>query len=398
MLENRKDCIGLIMEGLYSNKNRGLVGESFAKVIQKNFGKVTRLKEVWNSKESIDDTLQEIKTKYLSIATNSDDIDVDVLKEYIQKRPIMDLDNLPKIVFKLFKERYEIEDISNARIILKSLKKRKNRIELRYNRRALDIKQDIDIEDDIESFKVSDRSKILPEIDKVLEDMSNEVKPLKKEEVSVTRIQEESGCSLEVAKKASIIADNLFEESYKQEPKITKDIVDVVSKNHGTMYGLKFRLKQGTSLGRKIATDAFAPEEKLNGDLDKAARNVKDSIRYTTIFDRDDFTKGYNNVKNALLSKGYSEYRCKNFYIMYRDGKSQQKAVQCVFETREGLRFELQFHTPESMGAKEVNHPLYEKFRSVSTPEDEMQVLDKRMQNISFNVPDPVGVFTILGH
>ena len=57
--------------------------------------------------------------------------------------------------------------------------------------------------------------------------------------------------------------------------------------------------------------------------------------------------------------------------------------------TKEGYNFELQFHTKESLEAKELAHKLYEKQRLPETPEKEKESLAREMDKIFNEVPVP---------
>lgn len=232
-------------------------------------------------------------------------------------------------------------------------------------------------------------------IQKVRDSVSNEANPIERKGANIDDIMKEGGCDRATAEQAAEKAKAVFDKAAEAEPRITEDIVSAVAEKGGKMYGLEFRMKQETSLARKIVTDA---KSDFGGDMDAAAADIKDAVRYTAVFEAKDFTAGYMSVKSALESKGYTEERCKNFYEMYNAGNSQQKAVQCVYSDKSGTRFELQFHTYESQGAKEVNHPLYEKYRAASTGVAERKEADARMKNISSTVPDPDGVYTIQSH
>lgn len=246
-----------------------------------------------------------------------------------------------------------------------------------------------------EKWMAEDKAAIGPNIEKVRKVASNKVNSIGREAVDLDKVMKEGGCDLETAKKAATEAKNVYENLAKAEPQITSDIVDAVGANNGKMYGLDHRMKQETSLARKIAKDAT---DEYGGDLQKAAANIKDGCRYTAVFEVENFTDGYNNVKASLEAKGYKEERCKNFYEDYKNGDSQQKAVQCVFSDPNGNKLELQFHTYESQGAKEVNHPLYEEYRGASTGNVDKANLNLRMKDISANVPDPEGVYDIKAH
>lgn len=247
----------------------------------------------------------------------------------------------------------------------------------------------------VESHKQGDKDAIAGNIEKVKASVSNTSKPLERQKVDIDKIMKEGGCDRATAKKAAAEAKAIYDKVSKAEPQITADIVGAVSANNGKMYGLDYRMKQETSLARKIASDA---KGEFNGDIKAAAAEVKDAVRYTAVFDTNNFTQGYKNVKQSLEAKGYKEDRCKNFFADYAEGTSVQKAVQCVYSDKNGNRLELQFHTYNSQGAKEVNHPLYEQSRAASTSKTDKVILNRRMINISSNVPDPDGVMSIERH
>lgn len=244
-------------------------------------------------------------------------------------------------------------------------------------------------------YKESDKDKIRGGMQKVRKSLSMKVNPIEKEEKDLKEIMDKAGCTEEIAEKSYALADSIFNNSYEMEKIITKDILSIVDMLGGNMFGLDHRLKQTNSLARKIAKDA---NEEYKGSLEDASKDIKDSIRYTAVFNKDSFTNSYNSVKTTLERKGYKELRCKNFYTKYKNHKTNQKAVQCVYQDSKGNRFELQFHTIESQGAKMVNHPLYEEYRKVGVSPKDRKVLNKRMINISSNIPDPKGVFDIKEH
>ena len=221
-------------------------------------------------------------------------------------------------------------------------------------------------------------------------------KPISKEPLNMDKIKSRGGVSDEVAQQSAKLADDIYEKASKSEPQITSDIIGAVGNVGGEMYGLDFRLKQPTSMAGKIASDA--KDDKIS--LEKSASNIKDAIRYTAILDEDNFTSGYESIKKQLEGKNYVETRCKNFYNMYGKGKSDQKAVQCVYQDKKtGQMFELQFHTINSAGAKEINHPLYEKQREKVTSKGQKKALGNKMRKkIAPMVRDPKGVSTIKDH
>lgn len=225
--------------------------------------------------------------------------------------------------------------------------------------------------------------------------LSNEVKPFKKESsVDMSEVEERGGVGEADAKKCADIAESIYSTAAAKEPAITKDVVSAVDGVDGKMYGLNSRLKQPTSMAGKIGDDA-----RVKGiTFDEAGSDIKDAVRYTAVVNEGNFTNGYKSIKSNLESKGYKEVRCKNFYQSYADGKSDQKAVQCVYADPSGYKFELQFHTPRSQGAKELNHPLYEEQRKATTSSKKKAQLSAQMKSYAEEVPNPKGVLTIKSH
>ena len=229
----------------------------------------------------------------------------------------------------------------------------------------------------------------------VLSRLTNDVQPFKKEtEINMKEVKERGNLTDAEAKQCLAIADKVYDKASQKEPQITADVVSSVSGADGEMYGLAFRLKQPSSMAGKIGEDA-----KEGGvSFSDAGSDIKDAVRYTAVMDSANFTSGYSNIKSSLESKGYTEVRCKNFYQMYDDGKQCQKAVQCVYADPSGYKFELQFHTPKSQGAKELNHPLYEEYRKKTTSDSRKKELYNQMYEYGQYVDNPKGVMSIKSH
>lgn len=244
-------------------------------------------------------------------------------------------------------------------------------------------------------FREFDLKELPKKTEFVKNGMSLDVKPVEKESYDIAKAMKKSGCKdRKLAEKAGKLASDVFDKARKVEPQITNDVVGVVGALGGKMFGLAYRYKQSTSMGRKILKDAS--EEGIS--IEESAKNIKDAVRYTAIFDKGNFVDSYNKTKSELEAKGYKEVRCKNFYAKYENGKSCQKAVQCVYQNKDGYKFELQFHTIESQSIKEINHPLYERQRDKSTPKQEQDVLYERMKNLGEKVPNPDNIMSIKEH
>ena len=435
----------IILEYLHSRGDSNINESGLSPVekkIKKIFGKM-KVRETWQSEgaeEPKDESMY--KTKFFQINTYRCEIDSNELLNALKDKTNLTLDKILRTIYKITGKKFHVLTYSDMRIIFEADKKARSYIELKYNKKALEKDSFLDTEDgeekednkeatkkeepevdmtlskeEIEEFdkapssekqrmlvekaniyKSKDVGQIPEKIAFVSKNTSVEPQPFVKKEADVDAISKQAGVDKEVAEQASEYSDDLFTRASKEEPNITDDLVSSIKSVGGTMYGLKARMKQPTSLGRKIASDAYDTTTGFKGDLAKAASAVKDSVRFTAILPIESFVEGYFSIKSELEGKGYTEVRCKNFYISFSKGTSQQKAVQCVYTTASGLYFELQFHTKESQGAKEVNHPLYERYRSSESSSMEKGILDMRMRTISEEVPDPEGVFDIQTH
>lgn len=190
------------------------------------------------------------------------------------------------------------------------------------------------------------------------------------------------------------LAGEIYQNARKHEPKITKDVVRSIKSVGAKTYGLKNRLKTEDSLKRKIHDDS-----KYNGiSITKAAKDVKDAIRYTALLDDDKFTEGYSVIKKDLENQGYTETRCRNYFDRFRKGTANHKQITSVYENADGTRFELQFHTPSSIKAKELKTPIYEEARRMGPEDARKASLVKQMNDLEKKVKSPKGVYGIKEH
>lgn len=190
------------------------------------------------------------------------------------------------------------------------------------------------------------------------------------------------------------IAEQIFKEAQKKSEKIGKDISDAAEKSGGKLHGLENNLKTVESIERKL--NKKISENDIS--LTEAANEIKDSLRYTLIASDDIFVNAYNEFKNDLLSKGYEETDCKNYFDLFNQGKVKHKAVQSNFSDSDGYEFEVQFQTPASQDAKDKKLPLYNERRSSGISEERKQELEKQMEDLALKVPDPSGIETIESH
>lgn len=190
---------------------------------------------------------------------------------------------------------------------------------------------------------------------------------------------------------STALSSKIYSEAKKKEPEITKNLMQIAKNNNAKMYGLENRLKTESSINRKIKKES---EENGVSQL-KASKGIKDAVRYTFMQNNDDYVDTYYKIKNEMQNNGYTEIKCKNYFQMYKEGKVKHKAVQSIFEDKDGYKFEVQFQTPESQMAKNKKIPLYEERRQTNLSEDRKKYLENEMVKLAENVPYPKDIETI---
>lgn len=179
------------------------------------------------------------------------------------------------------------------------------------------------------------------------------------------------------------VAQGILAEARKIEPAVTRAVTGAVSAHGGQMYGLEYRVKGEGSLTRKIKSvvqeTGMSPEE-------VGRTQIRDAVRYTALFDNDNYLKGATAVQQSLKDQGWEQYdhQFKNYW---KPGDAYD-GYNCVFVNDKGFKIELQFHTPQSIQTKEKSHALYEKAR-VLPPGPEYSKLTQQMVDLWGQVPKP---------
>jgi hypothetical protein len=167
--------------------------------------------------------------------------------------------------------------------------------------------------------------------------------------------------------------------------------IEAADPNRG-LSGLQHMLKGVDRLKEKIA-DVLLLESHLSprDALDK----VTDAVRYTFVYGPDGYADGVRADVERLKAAGFEEVKLKNLW-----SSSQYKGINTQWRRPEtGLRFEVQFHTPESLQAKELTHGAYERLRrpeSETTPV-ERDGLEEFQRRVNVLLVTPPGSEEIRG-
>jgi hypothetical protein len=146
--------------------------------------------------------------------------------------------------------------------------------------------------------------------------------------------------------------------------------------------GLEHMLKGEDRLKEKIADEMSAKPELT---ISKAVDTVVDSVRFTFAYSPQRYAEGTLSDVERMKAEGFELIKLKNLWT-----DDQYKGINSQWRRPEtGLRFEVQFHTPESLGAKELTHGAYERIRSPASPEErrEMKAYQRQVNALLVTPP-----------
>ena len=117
------------------------------------------------------------------------------------------------------------------------------------------------------------------------------------------------------------------------------------------------------------------------------AAGIHDCIRYTFTFEADKYVDCVERTCRQLAAENYElvEMRPSWENDEYKGANSRWR------DPASGVLFEIQWHTPESWGAKQKTHDSYEKINDKTTPIEEVERLRDFQRAVCAEVPVPPG-------
>jgi hypothetical protein len=170
------------------------------------------------------------------------------------------------------------------------------------------------------------------------------------------------------------------------EPAVTPLLQRHAAEVGGELIKLKYRLKTKGSAMRKVRA-RMADDPKL------APHEVvlDDCLRYT--LQVGDEPAGHHvevilRVLAALKTEGHEVVRLKNYW----PDDDNYSGVNSILRANNGLLWELQFHTPQSIAAAATTRNWYEELRCVDTKLERKRELFDKMTSEWNRVPIPTGI------
>jgi hypothetical protein len=190
----------------------------------------------------------------------------------------------------------------------------------------------------------------------------------------------------ESSSEANAAAQRIRDKVASVEPALTQTIVGIADSIGAEMAGLEHRLKTEKSLAKKIQNDSV----EYNGNIERAADNINDAVRYTLIFKPEVYTDSATKTIDGMRDSGYQFERIKNFW---RKGDDYQ-GINGKVRHPDGFKFEVQFHTKSSFDTKEKTHPLREKRIASPSVKEQWKLFSQGVRMASKTVV-PAGVLAV---
>jgi hypothetical protein len=152
--------------------------------------------------------------------------------------------------------------------------------------------------------------------------------------------------------------------------------------------GLEHMLKGEDRLKEKVSEELAAKPRKT---VSEALDEVADAVRFTLCYRAQRYAEGVLADVGRLKAEGFELIKLKNLWHadQYKGVNSQWRVAST------GTRFEMQFHTPESLEAKELTHRAYERIRGSGVTPAERRELRAFQQRANAQLMTPPGIAAI---
>jgi hypothetical protein len=110
----------------------------------------------------------------------------------------------------------------------------------------------------------------------------------------------------------------------------------------------------------------------------EALANIADAVRYTFEYPADHYTDAVHADIERLWREGYTELAVRNYWTT-----DAWKGISSSWqEPATGQLFEVQFHTRESLVARDLTYPAYQRLRDPATPDAERAAIMARVREV----------------
>lgn len=178
---------------------------------------------------------------------------------------------------------------------------------------------------------------------------------------------------------------SVYKKAIAAEESITKSLQDVTKGIGSKLAGLDFRTKTPKSTARKVISDA----KEKGITVEECISSMYDLVRYTQENTVENFVDNYKKTMRQLESENYKIIQVKN---TFNNPMSPYKGLNLKMQDAKGNKFELQFHTAQSLEVKEEMHKIYEEIRLLDKSDPKYSQLNKKMFDLGQKVIIPKGI------
>lgn len=166
-------------------------------------------------------------------------------------------------------------------------------------------------------------------------------------------------------------AHQIYQRAAAAEPQISSAVADAVRDAGGQLEKFESRLKEIDSIARKI--DDLLEDVNLSDleEMHAAENEINDAVRYTVVVNDVGYWSHGDAVIKALEERGFT--------LTYDPGgwevPNAYRGRNLTFATPDGMKFEVQVHTGDSLSAAEQTRGFYEEERLRTTSQERVAEL-----------------------
>lgn len=202
--------------------------------------------------------------------------------------------------------------------------------------------------------------------------------------------------------RARALGESMDKAARQMEPAVSAMLKGVASSVGGKLEGFSdtdpskdFRFKGAGGIAKKI--DRKMAQKAEAGQIlshEQAAAGIDDALRYTIAAPIERYTEAVIKATREIEAAGFTvKPPVENSWASSEDPYS---GVHIIAE-KDGARFELQFHTPQSFVQKMGQHKDYEVMRDQKAPIEERRAAYDRMAAQWVSIPTPPGINDLPG-
>jgi hypothetical protein len=187
----------------------------------------------------------------------------------------------------------------------------------------------------------------------------------------------------------NLVTENGHHRVRQAEWPVTKALREIAAElEDGRLAGLEYRLKGLERYKEKVAADLreFHDSPDDMPSVSEVIGGIADAMRYTVELKHDAYAGGYDQVRLQMEGRGFEMIMSRNSW-----DNAEYKGINTRWRTADGQIFEVQFHSPDSLAAKQLTHGAYERLRNPLTSDAEITELKAYQQKVSGFVTVPTG-------